>query len=284
MNRVTLLMVAVLALSLSAAAQSQLERITVPLTDPNRPVTLDIDVYTGAVAISAFDGREVVIEASGETVPSTAKGKATSKKIVKKVVKKPSGSKGAKTSAVSAPPPHDTTGLTQLPQPTALEVEEAGNVVRLRGPVGQRIDMTIQVPVRTSLRLKKSATGAPAGARPVTVRGLDGDLEVTTEAGSITLTDVAGSVVAHSTSGSVIATVRRVTPDRPMAFTSYSGNVDVSLPPSLKADLILQSDRGNVFTNFGVQIGAALSADEKSGAGSTDRPSTDSRQRQWRRT
>jgi hypothetical protein len=45
-----------------------------------------------------------------------------------------------------------------------------------------------------------------------------------------------------------------------MAFTSYTGNVDVTLPSSLKANLILQSDRGDVFTNFDLQIGNAASA------------------------
>ena len=260
-----------LAVGIGVAGQGQLERITVPLSNPGRPVTLDINLYAGAVTITAVDGPDVVIEASGEPVPVTTKGKGSARTIVKKVVKKPAPGKVGKvpttTSPVSRPPARDTTGLTQLPQPPVLEVDEADNVVRVRGPVGQRIDMTIQVPVRTSLRLKKSATGASAGARPVTVRGLDGDLEISTEAGSITLTDVAGSVVAHSTSGSVIATVRRVTPDRPMAFTSYSGNVDVSLPSSLKADLLLQSDRGNVFTNFGVKVGSTPSPDEKPGAG-----------------
>ena len=260
MNRRTpVFTVAALALGLSVAAQDQLERIAVPLTDPNRPVMLDIDLYAGAVTINAFDGHEVIIEASGNPDPQPSSGRTTSKKIVKKVIKKPSGGKGAPAAAGSSPPAHDTTGLTRLPRPTELEVEEGNNLVKVRGPAGQRIDLTIQVPVRTSLRLKKSATGSPAMARPVTVRGLDGDLEITTAAGSITLTDVAGSVVAHATSGSVVATVKRVTSDRPMAFTSFRGNVDVSLPASLKANLILQTERGDVFTNFGVQVGSTAS-------------------------
>ena len=60
-------------------------------------------------------------------------------------------------------------------------------------------------------------------------------------------------VVAHSTNGSIVATVRRVSPDRPMAFTSYNGSVDVTLPRSVKANFFLQSGRGDVFTDFDVQ-------------------------------
>ena len=274
MNRLVFALAgAVFTLGFTASAQEQLDRITVPLTDPARPVTLDITLYAGDVTVSASERRDIVIEArGGGALLSKAAGAAFRKKGIDTTAKKqtspvpvpagptvPNVSKGGRFFA-AAPPAHDTTGLTRLPRPTALDVEEAGNVVKLRGPAGQQINLTIQVPVRTNLRLKKSATGAAAGARPVTVQGLDGDLEITTEAGPITLTDVAGSIVAHSTRGTVVATVKRVTPERPMAFTSYSGNVDVTLPASLKANLILQSDRGDVFTNFGVQLGATTPA------------------------
>jgi len=276
MNRLVFALVgAVFTLGFTAAAQEQLDRITVPLSDPARPVTLEVTLFGGSVTVNASEGRDVVIEAKGDGAPlSKASAAALRKKMIDRTAKKqiaplpvpksapaPKGTvvpKGAP-SVAPVPPAHDTTGLTRLPQPTALEVEEAGNVVKLKAPAGQRIDLSIQVPVRTNLRLKRSA-GAAAGAGPVTVQGLDGDLEITTEGGPITLTDVAGSIVAHSTRGTVIATVKRVTPDRPMAFTSYSGNVDVTLPASLKANLILQSDRGNVFTNFGVQLGATTAA------------------------
>ena len=265
MKRLALVLTAaVFTLGLTATAQEQRDRITVPVTDPGRPVTLEITLYAGAVTVSTYEGREILIEASGAGSLFSKSAKALKKQVLDSTTKKqtspvpaPNVSKSARLFA-AAPPAHDTTGLTRLPQPTALDVEEAGNVIKLKGPAGQRIDLSVQVPVRTNLRLKKSATGAAgvAGAGPITVQGLDGDLEITTEAGPITLTDVAGSVVAHSTRGTVIATVKRVTPDRPMAFTSYSGNVDVTLPAALKANLILQSDRGDVFTNFGVQLGA----------------------------
>jgi hypothetical protein len=134
-----------------------------------------------------------------------------------------------------------------------VEISEANNVVTIRGPLGERVDLDIRVPVRTNLKLTKSAQGPTNSPGVVTVRGLDGDIEIRTNAGTITLEDVSGSVVAHSSNGSIIATVRRVTPDRPMAFTSYNGSVDVTLPRSVKANFFLQSSRGDVFTDFDVQ-------------------------------
>ena len=72
--------------------------------------------------------------------------------------------------------------------------------------------------------------------------------------GPITLTDVAGSVVAHSMNGRVVATMLQVTNQKPMAFTSMNGSVDVTLPSSAKANLRLRSDRGDIYTDFDVQL------------------------------
>ena len=53
--------------------------------------------------------------------------------------------------------------------------------------------------------------------------------------------------------GRVTATVRQVNAQKPMAFTSLNGEVDVTLPASLKANLKLRSDQGDVYTDFDVQ-------------------------------
>jgi hypothetical protein len=235
-----------LAIGYAAAAQDRRDRITVPLSDPARPVVLDIDLYAGIVDVNASEGNAVIIEAT--TVVA---------RRARQAVQQRRGSRAA-----------DTSGLTRLPQGTALDVEERDNTVSVTGPGGQRIDLTIQVPLRTSLRLRKSAPGSPASPGTIAVRGLEGDLEIHTEAGAITLSDVAGSVVAHSTHGSVNARVRRVTPDRPMAFTSYGGDVDVTLPPTVNANFILLSERGDVFTDFALQTrNSSVQAERRPGGG-----------------
>lgn len=242
-----------LALSLGASilggaadsgAQGRSDRITVPLSDPSRPVTLDVHLFAGIVDVTATQGREIVIEAF---TPAGVRGAGRA------------GRRGAAAGGA------DTRGLTPLQQPTALAVEESNNVVTVRGPRDARVDLTIQVPVRTNFKLKKTAVGSTLGT--VTVRGVDGDLEIHTEGGTVTLIDVSGSVVAHSTGGSVVASMRRVTADRPMAFTSYSGNVDVTLPPSTRADLLLRSGLGDIFTAFEVKPGTNASVERAQSGG-----------------
>jgi DUF4097 and DUF4098 domain-containing protein YvlB len=75
--------------------------------------------------------------------------------------------------------------------------------------------------------------------------------------GGITLTGVAGSVVANTTNGHVVATLTRVTAQKAMAFTSFNGRVDVTLPAATRANLKLRSDNNDVFTDFDVQLGSA---------------------------
>ena len=242
MNRFhsTIIVAAVVCGAAASDAQSRVDRITVPLSDPARPATLDISLTAGIIEVTATDRRDIVIDASspaGQSGRGNGRGSGRGRTIILR--------RGA------PPKDGDASGLTRVPQPTALDVEESNNVVRLRGPAGARVDLTIQVPVRTSFKLEKTALGSSLGT--ITVRGLDGDIEVHTGAGDVTLLDVSGSVVAHSTTGSVIATLRRVTPDRPMAFTSYSGNVDVTLPRSTRAEVILRSDLRDVFTDFELQ-------------------------------
>ena len=50
-----------------------------------------------------------------------------------------------------------------------------------------------------------------------------------------------------------MVTLTRLTTDKAMAFTSFNGDVDVTLPATAKANLKLRSDQGDIFTDFDVQ-------------------------------
>ncbi len=65
---------------------------------------------------------------------------------------------------------------------------------------------------------------------------------------------MSGAVVAHTVNGRVIATLNRIAADKPMAFTSLNGVVDVTLPPTVKANLKLRTDNGSAFTDFELQM------------------------------
>ena len=65
---------------------------------------------------------------------------------------------------------------------------------------------------------------------------------------------MAGSVVANSVNAPVRATLTRMTAQKAMAFTSFNGAVDVTLPQAVKASFKLRSDQGDVFTDFDIDL------------------------------
>ncbi len=76
-------------------------------------------------------------------------------------------------------------------------------------------------------------------------------------------------MVAHTVNGAIVAILTRVAPDKPMAFTSLSGPVDVTLPAATKATVELRSDNGDVFTDFTLGPPPPPASDPRKPGGST---------------
>jgi DUF4097 and DUF4098 domain-containing protein YvlB len=208
-----------LAVVLPASAQDT--PVTVAFSDPSRPGTLKMHLLQGSISIKGTSGKDVVI---------TAKSR---------------GSSNRKERTTS-----NTDGLHRLDAAsTGLSVEEQNNVMTISAGLNS-VDLQIDVPIRTNLQVGVVNGGG------MTIEGVDGQIDAENQNGSITLTDVSGSVLAHSLNGKVVATMKRVTPQQPMAFSSMNGNVDVTLPPDTKADLKLKTDNGDVWTDFDVQMKA----------------------------
>ena len=216
-------LVAALILSLSIAAPAAPrtagdgeQKISVPLTDPGRPATLKVSTINGSITVEGYAGREVSIETSGRG-------------------EEPEGR-----------PRRGAEGMRRIPnRGGGLSVDEDANVVRVETTnPAQGGDIHIQVPFHTSLHLS-----AVNGGR-IRVSGVEGEIELSHVNGSIEARDVAGSVVAHTTNGSVKVVLKRVVPDKPMAFSTLNGDVDVTFPADLRANVHIRSDRGEIYSDF----------------------------------
>jgi DUF4097 and DUF4098 domain-containing protein YvlB len=223
----SLLTLSALGASVSGVAQAQptAQQVTVPFSDPSRQGTLRINLLQGGVTIRGTNRKDVLIEArsSEETRRRERfwRGRGD----------------------------NDSTGLQRLTQAGRFVVEENNNqVVVASGAMHRGTDFTIQVPTRTHLKLSALNGGA------IMVENVEGEIEVNNQNASITLTNVAGSVVANAMNGTVKVIMTRLTVDKAMAFTSFNGDVDVTLPATAKANLKMRSDRGEIFTDFDVQM------------------------------
>lgn len=214
--------VAVVALVLAgswsyAAESSGSDRVAVKLTDPSRPAMLRAHLLTGSITVKGYDGSEVIVEARA---------------------------RGHEDSDEEAPK-----GLKRIPQTSSgLSVDAENNEVNVKVDALQRaVDLNITVPHHTSVSLHTVNDGN------ITVSDIDGELDINNVNGNVTLNHIGGSVVAHALNGKVLATFTQVTPQKSMAFSSLNGDIDVTFPPDIKANLSLRTDNGEIYSDFDIQ-------------------------------
>ena len=201
----------------ASSANNNADRVTVPLSDPERPVVLKASLLNGSITVKAHAGKDVIVEA--------------------KVRDQRESSREGRRRIMIA-----TTGLA---------VDEDNNEVRVSADAIQRtIDLTILVPVKTSVNLRCVNDG------DIKVTGIDGEIDVDDVNGAVTLEDVSGYAVAHALNGDVKVNFKSINPQKPMAFSSLNGDIDVVFPADLKANVSIASDRGDVFSDFDIQMQA----------------------------
>jgi DUF4097 and DUF4098 domain-containing protein YvlB len=193
-------------------------KVTVPLSDPSRPVTLRAHLVSGSITVKGADVKEVVVEAKARGGEEHAGGRAD--------------------------------GMKRIPMTsTGLNIEAENNNVRISTDSYQRtIDLTITVPIHTSVSLHSVNDGN------IVVSGVDGDFDVNNVNGEVDLKNIGGSVVAHALNGHVVANLNRIDPTKPMAFSSLNGDIDVTFPADLKANVSLRTDNGEVYSDFDVKV------------------------------
>jgi hypothetical protein len=198
-------------------SNANVDRVTVPLSDPARPVVLKASLLNGSITVKAHAAKDVIVEARVREEGERRSSRTGSRRIM-----------------------IATTGLT---------VDEDNNEVRVSADSVQRtIDLTILVPVRTSVNLRTVNDG------DLKVIGIDGEIDVNDVNGEVTLQDVSGNAVAHALNGNVTVNFKAVNPAKPMAFSSLNGDIDVVFPADLKANVSIASDRGDVFSDFDIAL------------------------------
>jgi len=202
------------ATAAAGAQEVPSDRVSVAFSDPTRPGTLRASLISGGITVKGYAGKEVVVEARARA-----------------------GKRGPDTRA---------DGLKRITNvATGLTVEEDANVMKVGAASHSRtIDLVIQVPLKTSLVLKCVNGG------DIKVEQVEGDLEVSNTNGAVTLTSISGSAIAHALNENVVVTFVKVQPGKAMSFSSLNGDVDVTFPPDLKANLALKSDQGEIYSDF----------------------------------
>ncbi|MFD2718112.1 DUF4097 family beta strand repeat-containing protein [Hymenobacter monticola] len=223
-------------------ANNSKETLTVPLSAPGKPGTLEVGLVFGYIHVMGYNGKDVVVDASFRPKQGGRRAEPA-----------PAGMKRLSSAG----------GLN-------LTVEEKNNHVEVSVEVPtQPVDLTIKVPHNFSLQLTTVNNG------DITVNNVSGELEISNVNGAIQLTDVSGSAVANTVNGNLTATFKSVSSGTPMAFSTLNGKVDVTFPGNLKAALKMKSERGEVFSDFDVAVDKAANKVTRTSQNGLTRLSTD---------
>jgi DUF4097 and DUF4098 domain-containing protein YvlB len=132
---------------------------------------------------------------------------------------------------------------------TGLQVEEEDNVIEIDvASMKQTVDLTLQVPFNTSMEIGSYNNGE------VLIENITGEIEANNYNGKITLKGISGSVVAHTYNGAVTVVFKQVDPDKAMSFSTWNGDVDVTFPAMVKANVKMKSEMGDVYSDFDIQV------------------------------
>ena len=235
---------------LGYAQDAKTDRAVVPLTDPAKPALIKADVLMGSITVKGYDGKEVIVEAKVRERSLTDEddeGEAAIRPVrpIEAV-----GAVGAKEDKDEKDKAAKVAGMKKLGVvSTGLEVEESNNVVSISAESWKyAVDITIQVPRASSLELHLTNDG------DIVVENVSGEIEVENVNGSNTLRNISGNAVVNTVNGDVTVTMTRVTPDKPMSFSSMNGDVDVTLPADIKANVKMKSQQGEIYSDFDITL------------------------------
>jgi hypothetical protein len=191
----------------------QSEQLVINLDNPKLSGHLVFENPKGSIKVTGYDGEVIVVTGnlrSGDIVKATDEG-------LKKIEQNP------------------------------LEISASvnGTKVDLQCKTsGKTVDFDIKVPANFSLKLISLDNGN------IEIVNVKGEMEVENINGDISLRNISGSAVLSSVYGKISASFRDVTPNAPMMFTSFEGDITVTLPQSINARMKMKSEKGQILSDF----------------------------------
>ncbi len=205
--------------SIQSMAQKEGE-FSVPLSNPGQRGMLRAQLNTGSITVNGSARKDVLIKY---------------KQVVSDQVHKDSESKN---------------GMKRISSGTMdLEVSENNNQVKVGSDSwSNTVDLIIEVPSSFDMKVQAYNDGE------IVISNVQGQVETTNYNGGISATEISGSVVASSYNGDIKVGFAKITPETPMSYSTYNGDIDLTFPAALKATLKMKTERGEIFTDFEVNL------------------------------
>ncbi|MGK7390304.1 MAG: DUF4097 family beta strand repeat-containing protein [Candidatus Cyclobacteriaceae bacterium M2_1C_046] len=231
MERVKIIFLMLLFIASGAMAQ-QNEELRIPLSSPDKRGKLKVDIKKGDITVLGSSRSDILV-------------KYSSTETAEKITEERGGLKKIAGSAMN------------------LEIIENNNNVKIEsGSWDKGADITVEIPAGFDINVSTYNEG------DVLVKNVNGEIIISNYNGEIVAESVAGSVVATTYNGDIKVNFLKVTPDTPMAFSTYNGNVDLTFPSDVKYSFKMKTARGDIYSDFDMDItpsGPVKKEDKRSG-------------------
>ncbi len=214
------------------------QEFNIPLSNPSSPGKLYAKTHRGSIVVNGYNGKEVIVKVN----PREDEHDHDSDR-----------DRG-----------RDLGGMKRIPNTAAqFEIIEEDNVVKVQGVHNKYIDFEIQVPKNFDLSINTHHDGY------IEVNGVTGEIEADGHHESIVLTNVAGSVIADTHHGEIKVNLTSATSNTPMAFSTYHGDIDITLPANINAATKIKTTKGDVYTDFDLDLRVESTEVESGRSGGT---------------
>lgn len=213
-----------IVLSITHAALSQEYKLAVSNSKDGK---LTLSNFSGPFSIEGYSGNEIIITRSGGDDDEHAAP--------------PERTKGLKPIYAAGT---DNTGI-------GAAVEKNGNQVTIDCllPFTKRGNYKIKVPDNLALKISSGCERSNS----IELRNMKNELEIN-NCHDIDLKNVTGPLVLSTISGSINVTLTSVSKENPTSIASVSGDIDVSIPAGIAANLELSTISGNMYSDFDIEI------------------------------
>ncbi|MFC1692328.1 DUF4097 family beta strand repeat-containing protein [Candidatus Latescibacterota bacterium] len=252
------MIVMVVMFSTKIYSESKFEdTMTMEFSDPSRPGLLIVSGGQGDVTINGYNGKEVIIKTKSE---------------IKNLTSPPEDEKAKGLKRISGTNFHVAT----------IEDE---NAIAISLSLRDEVELFIQVPFKTSLKLGGSnpkenivnkTTGLGGILNPIIrgvmggffdgnieVKNVSGEMEINTVDSNISLLDISGEAAVNTVDGDILVTFEDVSREKPMYFSAVDGDIDVTFPSDIQANLTIKCVDGDVFTDFEIDISRKPEVEKK---------------------
>jgi hypothetical protein len=208
---------------------------TVPFSNPTGAMKVIVDIKTGSIKVKGTARKDVLVKYSSEKEEDNDRERDHDRDRDDDDHKKGHSNRD---------------GLKKISSGTMnLEASEYQNTVKVTSDNwSSKIEVTVEVPSTIDMKIKTYNDG------DLDVSNVTGTVELINYNGAITATAISGTVIAETYNGDIKIAYDKLTPDTPLSYANYNGDIDLSFPAGLKASFKMKTKQGEIYSGFDAQV------------------------------